>query len=239
MNENEPTMNEISNKEIEKVTPQEQPEMENNEKCRCGKKHCICKIALYSLFAIAIIVLYILHFTSGSCKKTTTSAVVSSDTPNSGEIVYINVDTINANYELVKILQADIAAENAKQEAIFQNRQKSLEGKYARFQQNYQSNQLTPIQIENTQQQLMAESQQLKAEYETVMENLSNRQLTALKQIADSLTNAAQRINSSRNASFIFMYQTGGQLLVADPSKDITQDVLKELNSHFTEKKSK
>lgn len=85
----------------------------------------------------------------------------------------------------------------------------------------------------------MAESQQLKAEYETVMENLSNRQLTALKQIADSLTNAAQRINSSRNASFIFMYQTGGQLLVADPSKDITQDVLKELNSHFTEKKSK
>jgi outer membrane protein len=250
MNENEAITDDMLNVEIdkiasqkqpeeEKVAPQEQPETENNEKCRCAKRHCIYKIVLYSLFAVAIIVLYILHFTSGSCKKATTPAVVPSGVPTSGEIVYINMDSINAHYELVKILQTDIEAEKVKQEDIFQNRQKSLENKYAIFERNYQSNQLTPVQIENTQQQLMAESEQLKADYEMVMENLSSRHSMALKQIYDSLTNTTHRINSSRNASFIFMYQTGGQLLVADPAKDITNEVLKELNSHFNGKKAK
>ncbi|MDR1112996.1 MAG: OmpH family outer membrane protein, partial [Bacteroidales bacterium] len=216
MNENEPVINEMLNPEEGNIATPEQCKTEDNQRCRCRKRHCICKIVLYALFAIAVIVLYILHFTSGNCKKTATSPFVPGSIPNSGEIVYINIDSINSHYALVEILQADIDAEKARQEAIFQNRQKSLENKYAIFQRNYQSNQLTPVQIENTQQQLVAEGQQLQTEYEMVMQSLSDRQLTALKQISDSLTNAAHRINASRNASFIFMYQTGGQLLVAD-----------------------
>jgi len=235
MNENEL----ISNEKLTSESTCMNEDAANNEKCRCGKKICICKMMVYSLFAVAIIVLYILHFTAGSCQQKSDNMPIASTVSHSGEIVYINIDSINTHYELVKILQEDIDAEKAKQEVIFQNRQKSLENKYAIFQKNYQSNQLTPVQIENTQQQLVAESQQLQTEYEVVMENLSNRQLTALKQISDSLTNAAHRINKSCNASFIFMYQTGGQLLVADPSKDITNDILKELNSHFNKKTGK
>ena len=45
--------------------------------------------------------------------------------------------------------------------------------------------------------------------------------------------NAAKRINAGRNASFIFTYQYGGQLIVADPTKDITKEVLEELNKPY------
>jgi Skp family chaperone for outer membrane proteins len=44
-------------------------------------------------------------------------------------------------------------------------------------------------------------------------------------------------VNASYNASYIFTYQTGGQLLYADPAHDITQEVLDELNKSFKKKK--
>ncbi|MEG2071413.1 MAG: OmpH family outer membrane protein, partial [Bacteroidales bacterium] len=145
----------------------------------------------------------------------------------------VNIDTINSKYLLVNILTKDIEAEMAKQEAIFANRQKSFQSKYEQFQKNYQANVLTPVQVENTQAQLMKESETLQADYEKVFGDLQARENAALKQISDSLITITKRINAKRNASFIFSYQAGGQLISADPTKDITDEVLFELNKPF------
>ncbi|MDY6347543.1 MAG: OmpH family outer membrane protein, partial [Bacteroidales bacterium] len=58
-----------------------------------------------------------------------------------------------------------------------------------------------------------------------------------LQTIADSLNAAAKRVNADHNASYIFTYQSGGQLLYADPAHDITVEVLDELNKSFKKKK--
>ena len=55
--------------------------------------------------------------------------------------------------------------------------------------------------------------------------------------MADSLNAAAQRVNASHNASYIFSYQSGGQLLYADPAHEITDEVIEELNKSFKKKK--
>ena len=189
-----------------------------------------------SILTIAVIVLYVLHFT-GNKKQNVPIVYTSAENavPGSGEVVYINIDTINKYYKLVDILTNDIDAERSKQEAIFANRQKAFENKYAQFQQNYQANILTPVQVQNSQQQLMQESETLQYEYEQVINNLQNRQMAALQQIADSLMAASKAVNAARNASFVFSYQYGGQLILADPTKDITNEVLNELNKHYNQ----
>ena len=144
---------------------------------------------------------------------------------------------MNTNYELVDILTKDIEAEMTKQEAVFQNRQSALERKAAQFQQNYQAGILTQVQIENAQQQLMQESETLKEDYARVMGDLEARQAAALKQIADSVIKATKLINAERNASFVFSYQYGGQLIDADPTKDVTNELLEILNEPFKAKK--
>ncbi|MDR2868110.1 MAG: OmpH family outer membrane protein [Bacteroidales bacterium] len=218
----------IEEEKIEKQIPEPKP--------TCSKKCGICKIVFASLVVIAIVVLYVLVLT-GKNDKTFAYTPLPEGTSASGEMLYINIDTVNANYKLVSILKDDIQAEITKQEALFAGQQKKLETKYAQFQKNYQANILTPVQVENTQQQLMTESQQLQAEYQNVMQGLTNRQDVALKQIVDSLVKTAHNVNKARNASFIFTYQTGGPLIVVDPTKDITKPVLDELNSHFVGKK--
>lgn len=215
----------------EKTSCNAQEESCKTKKKKCGC--CICRWIVDIVLCIAVVVLYILHF---CCPKETTYRPVDPGTPRSGEVVYINIDTINARYQMVDILTKDIDEEMAKQETIFQNRQAALERKAAQFQQNYQAGILTQVQVENAQAQLMQESQTLQADYERVTTELSNRQAAALKQITDSVIAATQKVNAARNASFVFSYQYAGQLIDADPSKDITNEVLELLNKPYKKK---
>lgn len=204
------------------------PKCEN--KCNCGMTHWIVE----GLLAAAVIALFILHFAGG--KKQTPVAQKPAEKGN-GEVVYINIDSINANYELVKILTDSIDAEKQKQAVVFQNRQKALEQKASNFEKNYSSGSLNAQQAQYAQQSLQEESLRLQNDYAQAVESLEARYQAALLQIADSLIAAADRVNASYNASYIFTYQTGGQLLYADPAHDITQEVLDELNKSFKKKK--
>lgn len=219
---------------VEEVKQEVKEEIKEDEKPCCEKKKCnIGRLVFDALVAAAIIVLFILHF----CGNKESAPVVASGTPNSGEIVFVNIDSINTNYEMVSLLTDSLDAEKQKQTVLFQNRQKALETKLANFQQNYQSGQLTPKQAEYAQMSLQQESEKLQADYAQALESFETRYAAALSQIADSLISATKRINKKRNASYIFTYQTSGQLLYADSTKDITSDVLKELNKPFGKKR--
>lgn len=220
--------------EIEKINEENTNEScETKKKCNCN----LCRCIIDAVLVVAVIVLYILYFFFPKTTSHRPSQNVVNTEPRSGEIIYINIDSVNANYELVDILTKDIEAEMSKQEAVFQNRQAALERKAAQFQQNYQAGILTQVQIENAQQQLMQESETLKEDYARVMGDLEARQAAALKQIADSVINATKRINAERNASYVFSYQYGGQLIDADPAKDVTNELLEMLNEPFKSKK--
>lgn len=213
------------NKETTKGADCTESAINTPKKCHSQFFH----IGMYAILAIAIIVLYILHFTAP--KQDTFTPKPFTGAPGSGEIVYINLDSINANYKLINILQKDIEAEMARQESIFANKEKALQQKVMQFEQNYQSGVLTQVQVENTQMQLEKEYQTLEMEKSQVMENLQYRQMAAVEQMYDSLQKATLRINGERNASYILSYQKSTPyVILADPSKEITQEVIFELN---------
>ena len=215
--------------------PVNSPEQEEvkpscEKKCNCQMAHWIVE----GLLAAAVIALFILHF-AGNNRK---SPVVQKPTEKgTGEVVYINIDSVNEKYEMVKILKDTLEAEQQKQEVIFNNRQKALETKAANFEKNYSSGSLTPQQAQYAQQSLQEESTRLQRDYSNYMEDFQARYAAALEQMADSLNAAAKRVNASYNASYIFSYQNGGQLLYADPAHDITNEVIEELNRSFKKKK--
>ena len=203
--------------------------------------HCVAEAVLF----VAVIVLCVLHFcqpktsSKETCQPKTSSKetpkpkhVVNAE-PRNGDILYINIDTVNAKYKLVGILTKDIEAEMKKQEELFKNRQSALEKKAAQFQKNYESGTLTQVQIKYAQEQLMQESEKLQNDYNTVMTDLETRQAAALKQITDAVIEATKRISEERDATFVFSYQYGGQLIDADPTKDITEEVLEILNEAY------
>ena len=218
----------IVNEEVEII----QPEPPKKLKCRPENCMALCNIIVLAVLLIAVGVLYYLHFSTPKTQTYVPKEIV--DEPGSGEIVFINLDIINENYELVNILTGDIKAETKRQEAIFTNREKTFERKYTQFQENMNAGVLTQVQAENAQMQLAQEYQQLEADKERIFNDLQGRQAAAILQIYDSLKVAVQRINAERNASYVLIYQDQSPVLLhADPTKEITDQVLFELNRSF------
>lgn len=203
----------------------------STKKCKCG---CKAGIICHVITLAAVVVLFILHFTGGGKPN---SAAAVNVTPGNGDIVYVNIDSINTGYEMVSLLTDSIEAEKQKQAVLFQNRQKSLETKFANYQRNVQTGQLTAQQAQYAEASLQQESQALQSDYAQAVESLEARYAAAMSQIADSLKAAALRVNAKYNASFVFSYGNGGQMICADPTKDITVEVLDELNKPFKKKK--
>ena len=224
-------------------------DQENSDTCentpkKCNHTHSFCQCGtwiLMGILLIAVVALFILHFW-GSNKSDATEAFVPtpcSNKPGTGEVLYIDVDSINANYLLMEQLKAELEAEQNKQQAAFSARQSAFQKKYAQFQKNYQAGILTEAQVQNTNSQLEAESQKLEADYQQAIEDLSNRQYEANNRMLDSVKNVAARINQKRNASYILTYQKDVPFMIyKDPTKDITEEVLFELNKPFKNKEN-
>lgn len=205
--------------------------------CEKKKKHHCCwgRCIFDCLIVAAVIVLFILHFccppknNDNNIKWELPSEVV----PGTGEVLFINIDSINENYLFIKRMQKEFDEEMQKQDAIFKQKQANFQKKYEQFQKNYQAGILTEVQIQNTQSQLQAEYQRLEDDYNAVVNHLTSKQYAANQQMLDSVQNVAARINlgTGRNASYVLSYQKDMPLILyADPAKDITQQVLIELN---------
>lgn len=242
MEENNEMMNEATEVVQEEVKQVETPEtcsMEA-EKPECDKKKkCHLAHLIFDLLLLAaVITLFILHF-AGNKQNKVAAPIVATEQQGDGSVVYVNIDTINEKYEMVSLLTDSIDAEKQRQTVQFQNRQKALENKLANYQRNMQSGQLTAQQAQYAEASLQQESQKLQSDYAQAVESLEARYAAALEQIADSLREATKRVNAGVNASYVFTYGSGSPMICADPSRDITNQVLEELNKPFAKKKKK
>ena len=203
------------------------------EPAKCEKKKCNCKwcniIAFIVLFA-AVIALYIIHFCCGGKADTFTPTPITT-TPGNGSVLFINLDSVNANYFFIEEKQKEFNEEMQKQDAIFKQKQANFQKKYEQFQKNYQSGILTDVQIQNAQAQLQAEYQKLEDDYNAVVNSLTDRQVAVNREMLDSVQAVSARIVAKYEGSFVMTYQKDMPLLIyADPSRDITEEVLFELN---------
>jgi len=194
-------------------------------------KKPLWKIIFYIIMVLVVVGLYVLHFAGA---KEQMKPLVPEGTPGSGEILFVNIDSISEKYELVKILTSDIENEISKQNTIFENKEKAFQTKYNQFQKNYEAGLLTEVQVQNTTNQLQEEYQKILQDKQSVLSGLEERQVIALSQVSDSIKKVATTLNKQKyNASYIFIYQNGAQLLYGDPTKDITLEVLEILNSPY------
>ncbi len=245
---NKPEEEKMEETIVDVQTEQPASEMEtvkdevNESVCKphCHKGLCIARLLFDLLMLAAVITLFVLYAKgrpNAHKKSGADNVAIANMTPGNGDILYVNIDSINANYEMVKILTDSIDAEKSKKEVVFQNRQKALETKLRNYQQNIQSGSLNAQQAQYAEASLQQESAQLQSDYEQALASLEARTTAALSQIQDSLIAVTKRINEERNASFIMTYGGGSNLILADPTRDITSEVLEALNKPFKKKK--
>ena len=189
------------------------------------------------LLILAVVILYVLHFnhTLSQVDKpvkngnyTVDSLKVSSGNMRS---VYLNTDSLDANYLLVKDMRDELAAEKIKYESQLSSRLKSLEKEVIQFQEKARF--MTQTEGEQRQMELAQKEQDLMKLEQDLTSKIVESEKERNKIIQKNVSDYLQKMNEQENYHFIFGYNGWGNLLLGDTTLDITSQVISGLNQEY------
>ncbi len=209
-------------------------------------------IIALSILALAVIGLYVLHFSSkGECTESVDDAntkdslailpedslmTVKKDTTY--PIAYVNVGKLQESlqkYDFYKRWNEKLLQKEAKSTKELKSAQQKLATELEVFQQKYQSGGfLTKESFEQEQNRLYSKNQELQELQLRLEQDFANEQLKLTKQLMDTIDTFFKNYNQDRKYKMII---NSADLLYADEALDITSDVLSQLNDRYSKKK--
>ena len=191
-------------------------------------------LALNIVLAIAVAVLYYLHFKGGSCCKNEESAVIM---PKGGSsaIAFINTDTLLNHYEYYKQLKSSMEEKARRSESEMQGKMTALQAEAQVYQQKGAS--MTMEQRAATEEGLMKKQQQLMQRKEELGQQLAEEEQKLVKDLYEKLTGFLKKANADKG--FQYVLSKNGPILLANDSLDITKQVIEGLNKDFEATKKK
>jgi outer membrane protein len=154
-------------------------------------------------------------------------------------VAFVNSDSIMVHYELVKSMRNTLETKTRALENELKRKQGIFEKDAAYFQEQVSKKTISEASAQEIYAQLMAEQQKLYELREQYSAELSRQEFELNLVLIDSLNNFLERYNRKMNFDYIFSHSRGGNILSANDSLDITEDVLRQLNSEYKGKTSK
>lgn len=202
-------------------------------------------LALNGILLLAVGILYYFHFSAsspegakpskGNSKKDSLAGpVVKPSDLKASDIVYVNLDTINARYGMI--------VDNSK---MLQKKQNVLESEYQqlneKFQKDYeesgkaaQSGMLSGAALEEVKGKLQIEQSDLQRKQDQ-LRSIEQEAQKKLSEVQKKLYEFLARYNASGHYRFILPFSGSmvSPVLYGKPDLDITADVLKGLNEEY------
>jgi len=192
-------------------------------------------LAFNIILGIAVSALYYLHFTvdndNNSDKKDTKhkAAVMPKIKFKSTPLVYVNADSLWENFGLVKQMRKELEYEKKKFESKFEADYHKLENDYLELRDKAET--FSQEEGMKKQQELMAREQKLTEFRQTESDRLAKMEADKSDKIQKTITEYLTEQYSKSNYSYILGYSTGGGILFANDSLEITNEVVDGLNA--------
>jgi outer membrane protein len=181
------------------------------------------------VLAIAVIVLYFLHFNSSSLPVK--SAALSSDNV---KIAYFEIDSIQNNYEFFIDVKSALQVkdmDNAKQLTALKN---AYIAKYQDLQKNGQY--LSQAEVGSRQQDLVQAEKNYTNKEQQLSQELQEESFKRLQEVKKKIEVYLEKYN--KNKTFAYIFSSNPDLMYyKDTAYDITADIIKGLNDEYKPKK--
>lgn len=184
------------------------------------------------IIGIAVVVLYVLHFSSPAASPVFTSASDSTHVVDeSATTVYVNGDSLLENYDYFKKAKKDFEAKTARTENEIAGKRSILEKDFANYQQ--QGANMTAEQRAKIEEALMRKEQELRAYSESAATKLQEEQVKFNEKLFDKVSDYLKEHTKGKKYKIVMNYTKGTGILYANDSLDITSEVLKGLNDQY------
>ncbi len=192
------------------------------------------QIIVDSVLAVAVIALFVIHFT---VPKQSTSQEVVPVAQLSGDqlpVAYLNIDTLLTKYIFAQEAQEKLMSKQEDARAKLNARYRTLQNEMADFQRKLDNNAfLSRERAENEAQRLQKKQQELQElEAKLTDEILQENQKLNL-QLRDTLDIFLKEYNEKAGFQIIFANTQSDNILLAQPAYDITAEIVFALNQRY------
>lgn len=191
------------------------------------------------ILAVAVVVLFILHFSDSDGQAETAGPVTGSEvqlSQSDGEIkvAYVLIDSLLAYYKLAQDLSEELMQSQKGLEGELTNKGQNLEKKIADFQYQVQRGLMTSRDAQEREKQL-AEEQQVFLNLQNDMQNrLLREEQEKNAQVYETVIDYIDRYNAGKGYNLIISQTAGGVLLYAEKYMNITREILDGLNAEYS-----
>ena len=194
-------------------------------------------------FIPAIIGVCLLISCNGQKAPEQTTTTVSQTTGilsvSDGSIVYVELDSLTANYLLTKDLSAELEEKMNKLEADLINRQKRFEANVADFQNKANKGLETRARLAEIEQQLTVEQQNMYQLAENYRSEMADEQAVMQRKILQAIMDYLKEYNKEKGYQLILGNAFDAKILYVNPALDITASVLDGINAKYKAEQKK
>ncbi len=189
------------------------------------------------ILLVGLVVLYVLFFTGRKSPEASIPLAVQNASGKSLSVVFVNIDSLNAHYDYVKVLRKDLESTGKRLQTEVLSEQSALEKEANDFQRQMSTNALAEDKAKVIYEQLMEKQQMLMQKKERYTQQVAEQEMSMNMQLVDSVTSFLKRFNRQYQFDYIMGYKTGGEILVSNDTLDITRSVLDALNKEYQARK--
>lgn len=150
-----------------------------------------------------------------------------------GQIVYVQLDSLMRGYGKAIDLQDEYSKKSEKIEKELTSKGRSLEREARDLQEKYNKGQLTSYQANEKGSELQKKEQNFNAYAQQKTGELMEEQEVIMNQISTAIMDYVKKYNTEKGYSMIISTTGANTVLAADPSLDITTELLKGLNDEY------
>lgn len=197
-------------------------------------------LILNIVLVLAVAALYVLHFTGNSKTEHTASAEDSRITAGSGDIVYINLDTLVNQYDMYNDLRTELESKVSAIENDLNKKGRALENDMKSFQEKMQKGLLTRSQMETMQNDLMARDQELRNLSQQKQMELAKEESVMYNRVMDAIRTYVDNYNKDKQFSLILTTTAATNSIISgDQGLNITTEVINGLNQEYIRNRNK
>jgi len=191
---------------------------------------------LNGILLVAVLVLYILFFTSknGEPGITETSSPISANV-EPGSIAFVEFDSILANYNMFLDLQEVLLEKQRKSEAELNSKSSSWEKSAGEYQNQMSKGLITRTQAAEVEAQLYQDQQNILKLRDDMSMELGEEKQVMDRKVMYAILEYLEEYNKGKSYQYVISKSFGGPLLFAESGLDITSEVLAGLNIEYKE----
>lgn len=182
-----------------------------------------------SLLVVAVIVLYILHFTSGCC-KTSDAPVI--NTEDKLPIAFVNMDSLLAKSTVYNQMQDELLAQQERSRATINQKANALQADAQDFQNKIENRAfLSEERARSEQERILRKQQELEQLDARLSQELVAKQAKMMDSLTTMIQSAVKEYNAEKQYHYIISNTGSAVILYGNPIYDITNDIVNILNA--------